>query len=250
MITRRQALGCGLDQNVLDRRVRGGGPWQKLLPGIYLTVTGTPTQDQLDTAALLHAGPGSTLSGAAALRRHGVRTPSAKIVDVLVPATRERKSAEYVTIRLTTRLPERVCYLGPVQYALPARAVADAARWLGDLESVRATVAAAVQSGLCMIDQLVAELRGGQVRGSAFFRTALAEVTSGIRSSREAEMKDLIKKGRLPLPLFNARLYCGDELIAVAMPGGPRLAWWRRSTQRNGTCRPRTGRGRCVGTPG
>lgn len=33
-------------------------------------------------------------------------------------------------------------------------------------------------------------------------------------------MKDLIKRGRLPLPLFNARLYFGDELIAVAD------AWW------------------------
>ena len=205
---------------MLSRRARGGGPWQRLLPGVYLTVTGTPTQDQLDTAALLYAGPGSTLTGAAALRRHGVRARPAKTVDVLVPATRQRKSAGYVAIRLTTRLPEQVCYIGPVQFALPARAVGDAARWLGDLGSVRATVAAAVQTGLCTIDQLVAELRSGPVQGSAFFRAALAEVRSGIRSSREAEMKDLIKRGRLPLPLFNARLYCGEELIAVAD------AWW------------------------
>lgn len=221
VITRGQALACGIDQNVLDRRVRSGGSWQRLLPGVYLTVTGTPTQDQLDTAALLYAGPGGTLTGAAALRRHGVRTATpSKAVDVLVPATRQRTSVEYVAIRLTTRLPEQVCYLGPVQFVLPARAVADSARWLGDLSSVRATVAAAVQTGLCTIEQLVAELRSGPVQGSAFFRAALAEVTSGIRSSREAEMKDLIKRGRLPLPLFNARLYRGDELIAVAD------AWW------------------------
>jgi very-short-patch-repair endonuclease len=205
---------------MLARRARSGGPWQRLLPGVYLTVTGTPTQDQLDTAALLYAGPGSTLTGMAALRRHGVRIQPTKTVDVLVPAKRQRKSAEYVSIRLTTRLPEQVCYLGPVQFALPARAVADAARWLEDLGSVRATVAAAVQTGLCTIDQLVGELRSGPVQGSAFFRTALAEVMGGVRSSREAEMKDLIKRGRLPLPLFNARLYCGEELIAVAD------AWW------------------------
>lgn len=220
VITRGQLLACGVDQNVFDRRVRAGGSWQRLLPGVYLTVTGTPTQDQLDTAALLYAGRGSTLTGAAALRRHGVRTPPAKIVDVLVPATRERKSVEYVAIRLTTRLPEQVCYIGPVQFVLPARAVADSARWLGDLASVRATVAAAVQTGLCTIDQLVAELRSGPVQGSAYLRTVLAEVASGIRSSSEAEMKDLVKRGRLPLPLFNARLFCGDELIAVAD------AWW------------------------
>ena len=220
VITRRQALTCGLSNDMIARRARSGGPWQRLLPGVYLTVTGTPTQDQLDTAALLYAGPGGTLTGAAALRRHGVRFPPAKTVDVLVPARRERRSAGYVAIRLTTRLPEQVCYLGPVQFVLPARAVADSARWLGDLESVRATVAAAVQTGLCTIDQLVTELRSGPVQGSAFFRSALAEVTSGIRSSREAEIRDLIKRGRLPLPLFNARLYRGDELIAVAD------AWW------------------------
>jgi very-short-patch-repair endonuclease len=220
VITRHQALTCGLSNDMLSRRVRSGGSWQRLLPGVYLTVTGTPTQDQMDTAALLYAGPGSTLTGAAALRRHGVRAPSSRTVDVLVPATRERKSTEYVVIRLTRRLPEQVCYLGPVQFALPARAVADSARWLGDLASVRATVAAAVQSRLCTIDQLAAELRSGPIQGSAFFRAALAEVTSGVRSSREAEMKDLIKRGRLPLPMFNARLYCGDELIAVAD------AWW------------------------
>ncbi len=33
-------------------------------------------------------------------------------------------------------------------------------------------------------------------------------------------MKDLIRRGRLPQPLFNARIYCGDELVAVAD------AWW------------------------
>ena len=220
VITRRQALTCGLSNDMLSRRARSGGSWQRLLPGVYLTVTGTPTKDQLDTAALLYAGPGSTLSGAAALRRHGVRTPPSNTVDVLVPAARQRKSAGHVAIRLTTRLPEQVCYLGPVQFVLPARAVADSARWLGEFSSVRAAVAAAVQTGLCTVGQLGAELRSGPVQGSAFFRAALAEVTDGIRSSREAEMKDLVKRGRLPLPLFNARLYCGDELIAVAD------AWW------------------------
>ena len=220
LITRAQALACGLDQNVFDRRVRTGGLWQRLLPGVYLTVTGTPTQDQLDTAALLYAGPGSTLTGPAALRRHGVRGPRSKTVDVLIPASRRRKSVDYVAIRFTRRMPEQVCYLGPVQFVLPARAVADSARWLDDLPSVRATVAAAVQTRLCTIDQLVAELRSGPVQGSAFFRAALAEVMDSVRSSREAEMKDLIKRGRLPVPLFNARLYCGDELIAVAD------AWW------------------------
>ena len=220
VITRGQALTSGLSNDMLSRRLRNGGTWQRLLPGVYLTVTGTPTRDQLDTAALLYAGRGSVLTGAAALRRHGMRTPSSGTIDVLISANRRRKSTGFVAIRLTTRLPVQVCYLGPVQYALPARAVADSARWLNDLASVRAIVAGAVQTKICTVDQLISELRGGPVQGSAHFRAALEEVAGGIRSSSEAEFKDLLKRGKLPEPIFNARLYLGDEFVAEAD------AWW------------------------
>jgi hypothetical protein len=165
---------------MVNRRARKGGPWQRLLPGVYLTVTGSPTQDQRETAALLYGGRGSTISGLAALRRHSLRTPPPGAVDVLVPAGRRRQSAAYVAVHLTTQLPERVCYQGPVQFTLPARAVADAARWLDDLTAVRAIVANAVQTRLCTIEQLVTELRTGPMQGSAHFRAVLAEVIDGI----------------------------------------------------------------------
>jgi very-short-patch-repair endonuclease len=222
VVTRGQALACGLADKLIDRRIRSGGPWQRLLPGVYLTLTGTPTQDQLDTAALLYAGSGSTLTGLAALRRHGARRPTASgtAIDVLIPAKRRRMSTGFVVIRLTTRLPQQVCYSGPLQYVLPARAVADAVRRLTDLASVRSIVAGAVQTRLCTIDQLVSELQEGAVQGSALLRKALAEVVDGIRSSTEAELKDLLKRGRLPVPMFNARLYFGEELVAVVD------AWW------------------------
>jgi very-short-patch-repair endonuclease len=222
VVTRKQALACGLAAKLLDRRVRSGGPWQRLLPGVYLTFTGTPTQDQLDTAALLYGGSGSALTGLAALRRHGVRRPtgSGTAVDVLIPAKRRRMGTGFVVIRLTTRLPQQVCYSGPVQYVLPARAVADAVRGLADLASVRSIVAGAVQTRLCTIDQLQCELQEGPVQGSALMRKAICEVVDGIRSSSEAELKDLLKRGRLPVPMFNARLYFGDEFVAVVD------AWW------------------------
>jgi len=219
VITRQQALDCGLHYDVVHRRLRAGGQWQRILPGVYLTVTGTPTPDQRDTAALLYAGPGSTLTGAAALRRHGMRIQSDS-VDVLVPASRQRQNVGYVVVHRTSRLPPLVCYVGPVQYALAARAVADAALGLRELRDVRAVVAAAVQSGRCTVEQLAAELKSGPVRGSALFRVALAEVADGAWSGPEAELLDLIKRGRLPTPLLNARLFAGDELLA--RPD----AWW------------------------
>jgi very-short-patch-repair endonuclease len=219
VITRQQALQHGLHHDVVYRRLSAAGRWQRMLPGVYLTVTGTPTPDQRDTAALLYAGPGGTLTGPAALRRHGMRIQS-DAVDVLVPASRRRQNAGYVVIHRTTRLPPLVCYAGPVQYALAARAVADAARGLRDLREVRAVVAAAVQTRRCTVEQLEAELTSGPVRGSALFRSALAEVAQGARSGPEAELIELIKRGRLPTPLLNVQLFAGDEFLA--RPD----AWW------------------------
>lgn len=220
VITRKQALQCGMSQTAIHRRAGAGGRWQRILPGVYLTVTGTPTRDQRDTAALLHAGPGSTLTGAAALRRHGLGELRSDTLDVLIPARRRRRSTGFVVLHQTTRLPQQVCYLGPVQYALAARAVADAARGLQDLAAVRAIVAAAVQTRRCGVDQLVTELEAGPVRGSALLRAALAEVTQGVRSVPEADLLYLIKRGKLPMPVLNPQLYVGNELLAVPD------AWW------------------------
>ena len=220
VITRQQALAYGTDKNAVDRLIRPGGRWQRLLPGVYLTVTGTPTQNQREMAALLYAGPGGTLTGQAALRRHGMRTVPAQVIDVLIPAKRVRQSRGFVLLHQTLRLPPLVCYEGPIQYALAARAVADAARAMKDLTSVRAIVAAAVQTRRCTIEQLDEELQAGPVRGSALLRAALAEVGLGTRSAPEAELFDLIRRGRLPAPILNPLLYAGDELLA--RPD----AWW------------------------
>jgi very-short-patch-repair endonuclease len=220
VITRRQALECGLGHDTIHRWALSGGPWQRLLPGVYLAVTGTPTINQKDMAALLYGGPGATLTGPSALRRHGMRIQQPEMIDVLIPASRPRQSSGFVRLRQTRRLPPQVCYEGPVQYALAARAVADAARDMQELAAVRAVVAAAVQTRRCTVEQIEAELRAGPVHGSALLRTALAEVAQGTRSAPEADLFELIKKGGLPEPLFNPRLFVGQEFLASPD------AWW------------------------
>ena len=87
VITREQALACGMTDRMLRYRIRAGGPWRKLLPGVYVTVTGMVSTQQREMAALLHAGPRSVLTGLAAARRHGIRTLTSSTVDVLVPST-------------------------------------------------------------------------------------------------------------------------------------------------------------------
>jgi hypothetical protein len=221
VITREQAVTVGLTRHALRHRLRLQGPWQGLLPGVYLATTGTPTLIQQEMAAMLYAGPGSVVTGLAAVRQHHIRGPVTELIDVLVPASRRRRDADFVRLHRTTHLPTRVWQLGPLRYALPARAVADAVRDLTSLRDVRAMVADAVQRGHCRVPDLSTELSAGRSVGSKLFREALTDVADGIRSAAEGDLKDLLTKAGLPMPLFNASLYDGDGTF-IARPD----AWW------------------------
>jgi hypothetical protein len=220
VLSRSQALAASITPDMLRYRARAGGPWQRLLPGIYLTVTGTPTRQQLEIGALLYVGEASVLTGLAALRHHGIRVPETKVATVLIPAGHVRRSRAFVRVAPTTRMPVPVFVQDAIAFAPPARAVADAARELHSFREFRALVADAVQQRRCRLDQLQAELTAGPMRGSAWLRRALAEVTSGIRSGAEGDFGDLLSRSGLPMPMFNARLYSGKTLIAVTD------AWW------------------------
>jgi very-short-patch-repair endonuclease len=221
VISRQQALACGLSRKALAYRIRPDGPWQRLLPGSYVAHTGLPTAEQKDMAALLYAGPGSVLTGPAALRGLRVTAAEPGRRDVLVPSSRRPRSVGFVTIHRTTRMPERVVCEGRRLYTLPARALADTARDMTSLREVRALIAGALQRGDCRLGMLAAELREGQVRDSALLRQVLAEAADGIRSVVEAEFKDLIERARLPRPLFNAQLFAAGGTF-IAKPD----AWW------------------------
>jgi hypothetical protein len=220
VLTREQALTHGLSPDALRHRIRSGGPWQRLLPGIYLTATGEPSHDQLLMAALLYAGPVSVITGPAALPIYKVRPPKIRVVDVLVPATRQRASQAFVAIHQTRRMPSGFTVDAGLRFALAARAVADTARGVTEISDARAVVASAVQQRRCTIQELAAELTGGPIRYSARLRAVLLEVMAGVRSVPEAEFRDLIRKSGLPLPMFNPRLCLHGKFLAKPD------AWW------------------------
>jgi hypothetical protein len=221
LITRQQALATGLTKHALAHRLRPGGPWRTLLPGVYLAMTGTPTPLQQEIAALLYAGDGSMITGPAALRCHYIGKIVPDLIDVLVPATRQRHDAGFVRLHRTARMPERIWQRGPIRYVPPARAVADTVRGMASLRDVRAIVADAVQRRACQVRDLAAELAAGPNTGSALFRMALADVADGIRSTAEADLKDLLARTRIPMPLFNPELYDKGGTF-IARPD----AWW------------------------
>jgi hypothetical protein len=163
------------------------------------------------------------LTGQAALHGLGLVATQPRRFDVLVTATRRPASLDFVAVHRTTRMPQRVIREGERRYALPPRAFADAARFLADLAEVRALIAGAVQRGDCPLSALARELLEGQMWDSAQLRRVLEEVADGVRSVTEAEFRDLIKRVRLPWPMFNPGLFTADGSF-IARPD----AWWPR----------------------
>ena len=223
LITRPQALAAGLTDAVLRTRLRAGGPWTAVLPGVYFVHSGALTAGQREAAAALYAGQGSVITGISALARMGMRVAMPDIVDVLVPHSQRRASHKFVRIIRTRRMPEHPWLTDGLSWASAARSVADAARLRGDPSYVRALVADAVQQRKCTVHDLAAEVAAGPNRGSTSLRAALEEVSCGIRSIAEGDLRKLIKNGRLPEPLYNPGLFVGD--VFLARPD----VWWARA---------------------
>lgn len=220
VISRSQALACGVPRSTVTSWSKPNGKWQRLLPGVYLTVTGKPTPEQRLAAALLYAGSRSAITGAAALRVYRLRAPGPDVIDVLVPQGARRQSTAFVRIHRTRRFP-RVYRTGTLRYAAPARAVADAAQLLPTVDDVRAVVAEAIQKQACSIAQLGLELEGAGTRDSSRLRIALKDVRAGSRSVAEIRFRERIEKSSLPSPQYNVFLRGADGADI-----GEVDAWW------------------------
>src|SRR5712691_3732977 len=122
LITRTQVLAAGWSVAALRHRIRPGGPWLAVLPGIYLGSNGPLADGQREIAAVLYAGAGCVLTGPAALRHQGVRVPATNSVDVLVPVQAKKQSVDFVRMHRTRRMPDQTFVLNGIRSALAARA--------------------------------------------------------------------------------------------------------------------------------
>jgi len=219
VISRSQASECAMTESAIRHRIRTDGPWQTLLPGVYLSTNGVPTAKQRVIAAWLYAAKPIAVTGPAALAWYSLPCARSQDVDVLVPLECKRKDVQFARLHRTGVDP--VCAReGIVRYASPARAAADTVRQLADFSDVRAVVAGGVQRRKITIADLARELNAGPIQGSARLRAALAEVADGVRSAAEGDLHALVKREHLPEPMYNARLYVGGQLLAVPD------AWW------------------------
>ncbi|MEV7420477.1 hypothetical protein [Streptomyces sp. NPDC089919] len=215
LLTQRQLTRAGVSAAAVARRSRPGGPWQRLLPRVYLLQTGPPDARQHALAAVLYAarpGPADPLSGAtavltggAALALFGIRGAPAEPLDVLVPAPRTVAPAGAVRPLTTSRWPATIT-VGGIPVTRPVRAAADFARRTDDPDRVRAVLAGVVQSGWCHPQDLYAELRAGRLLKRPGAAAAAAELVAGVRSVAEGRARDTLAGSGLPQPLWNPRL--------------------------------------------
>lgn len=192
VVVGRDAPRYGVSKRSAERHA-STGRWRRLLPGVYLTVPGAPTELDRWVAALLFAGAGGTLSGAAALRVVGVRgiaVPSRLLV--LVPPPNRKESIGFVQVRRTLRPVELAAVPGP-RCAAPARAVADLCLTLSRLDDARAAVGKVVQQGHATVEDIGLELAAGPRQHSRNLRMALEEVGWGAESAPEARALRLLK---------------------------------------------------------
>lgn len=208
-----EARRRGISERVLARRV-ASARWRRILPRTYLTTDTMTRQDRLE-AALVFAGSGAALSGAAALFAAGVRGISLpRRLLVLTPPDNHTNSAGWVRIRRTLRPLEIERGFGP-RRVQPARAAADLALEMPRLDDVRALVARVIQDGHCTIAELGAELDSGPRRGSAHLRRALEEVGWGAASAPEARAARILRRAGLTGFVQNAVVRLPDGSTRV-----------------------------------
>ncbi|MFI6004561.1 hypothetical protein ACIA98_29830 [Streptomyces sp. NPDC051366] len=229
LATRHQLLSAGVADGTITSRTRPGGPWQRLLPRVYLLQTGPPDHRQRALAAVLYAaepaadplsGATAALTGGAALALLGIREARPTPADVLVRAPRRLLATPQVRPLATSRWPRTITVSG-IPCTRPVRAAADFASRAEDPDRIRSTLAHVVQAGWCHPQDLHAELRAARLLTRPAIRAAASELVAGVRSIAEALARDTLTATDLPTPLWNARLYTPDGTF-LAIPD----AYW------------------------
>ncbi|MFE2055844.1 hypothetical protein [Streptomyces sp. NPDC059446] len=219
-----------------------GGPWQQLLPGVYLLHPEPPTDDDRVRGALLYAGrppagarrtvpaqpgPGygeAMVTGLAALALYGFTSAPPMIalhrIDVLVSRTRRLRSTRFVQVTRSADLPRPQRRLG-VPLAPVERAVSDAVAALTDASTVRRILTEAVRDGHCDPASVVRELNAARLLGRAHVVDAVEALLVEGRAVAEDSLYEMVRAHQLPQPLW---------YVELALPGGGSLggvdAYW------------------------
>ncbi|MFF2655306.1 hypothetical protein [Streptomyces sp. NPDC058045] len=255
-----QLRAHGVSAAETDERCRAGGPWQQILPGVFLLRPGPPTGEERLHAALRYAVrpatrrprppaaavpqqhdtvgcpappavppsadgyPDAMVTGLAALALHGFPSapplPVLDRVDILVPRSRRLRSAGFARLVRSSRLPAPQQRQG-VPVAPVPRALADAVAGLDTAPPIRRLLTEAVRGGHCEAPSVVRELNRARLLGRPQVADAVESLLAEGRALDEDALYRLVREHGLSEPLWN---------VELRLPGGPCLgavdAYW------------------------
>ena len=206
VISRAQALGCGMSEFAIRVRLRNGR-WQRLTAGVYATFSGEPSRLAVIWAGLLAAGPGATVSHQTAAELYHLGQRQVRAIHVTVPGERRVRrgggalSGAGITgisgrARGSEEPPLIVHRSGRIAAArhpvlLPSRTrieetVVDLTQCAATFDEAFGWLSQACGSRLCTASMICGalELRK-KVRYRAELRAALSDVAGGVNSPLE-----------------------------------------------------------------
>ncbi|WP_086726691.1 hypothetical protein [Streptomyces carpinensis] len=249
VLTAAQLRAHGVSAAETNEQCRAGGPWQQLLPGVFLLHPGPPTSEERLHAVLLYAARGpapgtapgvpaqptarqphrpvyadAMITGAAALTLHGFAAAppllSLEKIDVLVPRLRRLRSTGCVRIVRTADLPVPQSVTGLPVAPVP-RALADAVACLDDAVTVQRLLTEAVRGGHCEPAAIVRELTDARLLHRPHVVDAVDSLLAEGRAIAEDRLYRMVERYGLPDPVWN---------VDLRLPGGPHLggldAYW------------------------
>ena len=215
----RQLRQAGVSSRRAARLCGPDGPWRRLHPGVVLLRNIEPTRHQLLHAAVARYGPEMVITGADALRAHGMKCALTKPIHLLVPTDCRITARDGIRSSRTARLPEPVMVDG-LPFAPPARAALDLARLERDAAEINYLLTLPLYWGACDKAGLQAELEAGNQRGSAAVRAALSRLNEH-ESYAHGLATGVLQMTKLPPPQWN---------VTVCDLRGRRIgeadAWW------------------------
>lgn len=229
LVTSAQLRELGVPSSTASGRLRHGGTWSRVLPGVHLVSGGRPDRQQRERAALLYASPHGILAGVTALRRLGVRAGRLQEVSddhrapdpvhLMIPHEHHLLAAGFLQITRTRRWPE-VQVVDGLRMVSTCRAIADTARQARSVREVAVLVEECVRTGLVAEDDLLAEMHAGPRQGSAHLRAVLLGRMDGAGVGLVDLVRAMVEAAGLPAPLWQPQL-----VGPAGEPVGSPLAW-------------------------
>ncbi len=202
LLSRAQALGCGLSRAAVEHRLVTGR-WVRAMPGVYRTFTGEPSPLGAAWAAVLHAGDGASLDAAPSLWLAGVTQQPPPQWSVLVPMHRRVVSQPGSPVTVSRRLAAWTHPSASPQRLRLEAAVLRATELCSTPEQVVDVVVLATSSRRTTAARLAAEARAWpRLRWRALLDQLVSEVEDGVASPLErrwrtdVEMAHALPRGR------------------------------------------------------